>query len=164
MFQVIVQVFIWIVLWRIGREEKQPDSILVFLYPILYKFPVVDLEVVQNDVDFTRNILEQPLQKLDQLLLIHAFLTEHEVQFPLIADGADHVDMHLPGFRLQHWGVAFRRITSGIVGHILYSGLIAPENLCIFLLRLGVDGWINRYRTISYQPKNMRIASQMAEK
>ena len=76
LFQVIVQVFVWIVLRRIGREEKQPDSILVFLYPILYKFPVVDLEVVQNDVDFTRNILEQPLQKLDQLLLIHAFLTE----------------------------------------------------------------------------------------
>ena len=96
LFQVIVQVFVWIVLWRIGREEKQPDSILVFLYPILYKFPVVDLEVVQNDVDFTRNILEQPLQKIDQLLLIHAFFTEHEVQFSLIADGADHDAVSVP--------------------------------------------------------------------
>ena len=79
LLQVVVQVFVRIVFRRVGRKKEQTDLILTFLHPISYDFPMVNLEVVKNDVNLPVNILEQPFQELNQFLLIDAFLAEHKV-------------------------------------------------------------------------------------
>ena len=116
---------------------------------------MMNLQFVQNEVDLASNILDQSFQKLDQCLLVDAFLAEHEVQLPLIADGADHVDVHLLGLHFQDGRVAVWCIAARIVRNILHSGFITPEDLRIFLLRPGVDGRIlllqsalNRFRLL----------------
>ena len=39
-------------------KEEQPDMILVFLDPFSNDFPVVNLEIVKNDVDLPLNVLD----------------------------------------------------------------------------------------------------------
>ena len=70
LLQVIIQVLIRIVFRRIGGQKEKPDLGLVLLNPFGNERPVMNLEVVQNDVDLVVNILDQTLQKLHQLLLI----------------------------------------------------------------------------------------------
>ena len=65
-FQVAVQVFIWIQLWRIGREIKHFDFVGMFLQPGPNDFRVMNPQIIEDQKHFPLRILEKPLHELDQ--------------------------------------------------------------------------------------------------
>ena len=100
--QSVIQIFVWVVFRRIGRQKKYFNFIIMFFQLGRSKLAMMNLQIVQNQEHFPFRAADQTLHESDQTLLVHGVLIHHEPYFPLTAEGGDHIDSLSFRFHRQH--------------------------------------------------------------
>ena len=90
--QSMIQVFIRIVFWSIGRQEKDLDFLRMVFQPWRNQLAVVDLQIIQNQEHFPLRGTHQLHHEPDQPLLVHRFLIDHKANMTLAVNCRDHID------------------------------------------------------------------------
>ena len=89
--QAMVQILIRITFRRVWRQIKHLDLGFMPFQPSAHQFPVMHSQIVHDEKDFPPGFRDHTLHKLNQLLLVHGILVNHEPQVSLLADGRYHV-------------------------------------------------------------------------
>ena len=79
-----IDVLIRVQFGTVGRHKEQFDPIIVSLRQPRHQLTLVHSQIVDNQEDLARLILNQVFQEFDERLLIHRFVLYLEAQQPLI--------------------------------------------------------------------------------
>ena len=90
--QSMIQVFVWMVFWSIGQQEKHLIFIFVLFQPGRSKLAMMDLQIVQDQEYFLFRGADQTFHESDQPLLVHGVLIDHKLDFALTVDCGEHID------------------------------------------------------------------------
>ena len=88
----MIQVFVWMVFWSIGQQEKHLIFIFVLFQPGRSKLAMMDLQIVQDQEYFLFRGADQTFHESDQPLLVHGVLIDHKLDFALTVDCGEHID------------------------------------------------------------------------
>ena len=133
--QSMIQVFVRVIFWGIGRQKKHLNFIFALFQPGRNKLAMMNLQIVQNQEDFPFRAANQTRQKADQALLVHRVLINHVTHFPLPADRRDHIDPLPLRLHRQHRGASLRRKPALYDFTIPYACLICPVDAGILCFR-----------------------------
>ncbi len=124
--QSMIQVFVWMVFWSIGQQEKHLIFIFVLFQPGRSKLAMMDLQIVQDQKHLLFGGTNQALHKLDQPLLVHGVLIDHKLDFALTVDCGEHIDPLPLRFHWQHGRTAFQGKAALYDFTVAYARLIRP--------------------------------------
>ncbi len=85
--QRMIEILVRIVLRGIRWQEEYFDLLSVLFQPSRDEFPVMDLQVIQNEEYLLPGRANQTTHKLYEPLLIHGVLIEHKADAALVTDG-----------------------------------------------------------------------------
>lgn len=85
-FHPVVQLLVWVESVAVGWHVKQLNLHGMFLDPFEHLDRLVNPEIVHDQEDLALGRLDQPSEKLDELIGLHASFVDHEPDVILIAD------------------------------------------------------------------------------
>lgn len=108
-FEVAVEVFIRVILGRIGREIEYLDLFPVAFQPSFDPFRMVHRKIVQNKEYLSGSIMDQSGHEHDEQFRFHCFLIEHKPKHTGVRNCRDHTDVHLFSRDAYYGRIPFRR-------------------------------------------------------
>ena len=82
-FEVPVQVFVGIDLWRVRWEIENLDLIFALSQPGRYKLRVMHFQVIEDQEDFLAAVGDQALHEANEQIRVHRFFNEPKAHQPL---------------------------------------------------------------------------------
>ena len=79
-----INILIRVELRTVGRQEKQLNAIFMSLDPLCYGLALVDTQIVDDQIDFSRLVFYQIFKKFNECFLVHGLILDLESQQPLV--------------------------------------------------------------------------------
>ena len=142
--QPMIEIFIRIIFRGIRGQEKDFDLFLMLFQPDGHQVPMMHFQIIQNQEYLLSGCADQSLQKLDEPLLIHRPLIDHEPNAALFADGREHVHPLPLCLHRQDGGMSFGRKATFNRFTIADPCLISPIDDGVVFLGPFHNRWVFR--------------------
>lgn len=136
---VAVEIFVGIQLRRVGGNEEQLDLIFVRLGPGLHFLPMMDAEIIRDQIHPLLATLNKPPKKQNLFKLCHPCRVGHESHLALVGHRRDVIEFHSSRILPNHRRGAFLRVAPTAVDLVGHFSLVGPEDGRLFLLSPLLD-------------------------
>lgn len=90
MLEVCIQSLFRVELWAVAGQVEEFYLLCALCSPSLYRFAVVDSQVIQYQEHFSFGVLDERPQKFDQLVRVKRLINDHPTRLALIGHSRNH--------------------------------------------------------------------------
>jgi len=141
-FQIVPNPFVWIQFWRIGRKEKELQTILRRFHKTLHHFRLVGGMTIHDQKDHAFSIVSQTLQKVDKFGGPHSPFDCHKPELPLRANRRDQIESKSGTGAADYRGFALNRPRSPGMMIGSHPRLVSKEDHRLFSLGQSTNAGI----------------------